>query len=473
MNTENPTTIREKALAINLNPTIYGSFAEIGGGQEVARNFFKAGAAGGTIAKSMSAYDMVFSDNIYGSEAGGRYVSESRCLKMLDHEYNLLEERLVQEEYKDRCFFVFANTVTTLNYSRSNKPHGWMGVRFQLEPDSPPSDIIMHVRLHDNNTILQQRVLGELGVNLLWACYHHGGDIAAFLQSMKQDLSTDLLEIDMIRLSGPCFASVDIRIVSLLLVKMGFTKATIFGPDGKVYQPKDLLYKKNVFALRGRFRPLTKVTADMFDSAVRAFCEMKEDVEECDVFRLAEMTLQLLQTESDIEDHEQDFLDRADILSSQGHYVMISDFEYHYELVNYLNECRVAHKGLIVGVKYLLEIYERAANEGRELSIMHNYGRVFRHGGSFWVYPFQASENAQVYTASTMLPPPSTRSLHDFLLGNQALIEIEALNPEVLTIFSDDIVKSIQEGEAGWENSVPEGVAEMIVANQLFKHGSK
>ena len=240
--------IKKKALTVNLDSAIYGTLAEIGAGQEVARNFFRVGAASGTIAKSMSAYDMAFSDNIYGEEADGRYVSESRLLKMLDHEYALLTERLVGEKFENSKFFAFANTVTTLNYTRTNQPHGWVGLRFQLAPNRPPNDIILHVRVYDNNAILQQRVLGEIGVNLIYGAFYHADNAETLVKSLQDNLSTHHLEVDMIRISGPDFEDVDNRLLGMLLVKMGFTNATIFGPKGMMYQAKDFLYKKNVLA---------------------------------------------------------------------------------------------------------------------------------------------------------------------------------------------------------------------------------
>ncbi|MCB0510285.1 MAG: hypothetical protein KDC82_05945, partial [Bacteroidetes bacterium] len=284
--------INKKALTVNLEPSIYGTLAEIGAGQEVARNFFRVGAASGTIAKSMSAYDMAFSDNIYGVEEDGRYVSESRLLKMLDHEYELLTERLKGEKYDNCRFFAFANTVTTLNYARTNQPHGWVGMRFQLTPNGEPNDIILHVRVYDNNAILQQRVLGEIGVNLIYGAFYYSDDPETIVRSLQDNLSTNHLEVDMIRISGPAFANLDNRLLGMLLVKMGFTNATIFGPNKMMYQPKDFLYKKNVLVMRGRFRPVTLVNQDMLTNGIKSFTQ--DGVPEEEITVLSEMTLNTL-----------------------------------------------------------------------------------------------------------------------------------------------------------------------------------
>jgi hypothetical protein len=263
--------VKQKALTINLDPTIYGTIAEIGAGQEVSRHFFRVGGASGTIAKSMSAYDMAFSDSIYGPEEDGRYVSESRVIKMLDREYKLLKTRLKGEKYENSRFFAFANTITTLNFSRTNDPHGWIGLRFQLHKDSEPNDIILHVRPYDNNTILQQQVIGEIGINLIYGCYYYSDDPETIVKSLQDHLSTNHIEIDMVRISGPDYKDLDNRLLSLILVRKGFTHATIFGPNKASLQPKDFLYKKDVLVLRGRFRPVTLVNEDMLTCGFNHF----------------------------------------------------------------------------------------------------------------------------------------------------------------------------------------------------------
>ena len=177
---------KRKALRINLAADIYGTFAEIGAGQEVARNFFNAGAASGTVAKTISAYDMTFSDSIYGAEESGRYVSRSRLLKMLDHEYALTTQRLTGEKYASRRLFAFANTVAALNFNKTNEPHGWIGIRFQHELGSAPSDLIFHVNLLDSDNVLQQEVLGILGVNLVFAAYYYHRDIQTMIEEEVQ-----------------------------------------------------------------------------------------------------------------------------------------------------------------------------------------------------------------------------------------------------------------------------------------------
>ncbi|MEO1451989.1 MAG: TonB-dependent receptor, partial [Bacteroidota bacterium] len=323
-------TTKEKALKVNLNQQWYGSMAEIGAGQGVADNFFRAGGASGTVAKTMSAYDMQFSDAIYGKAS--RYVSRDRLMTMLEHEYELLQERLT-ERASNTCFFAFADTVETLNYRKTNQGHGWMGIRYQVEPDSAPNDIVLHVVLKDNESIWQQEAIGILGVNLIYACYHFPHDTDQFLRTLMEGLSADRIEIDMFRMEGPNFDWVDNRLLSLKLVKMGIARAAVFGPDGRNLHASEILYKRNILVLRGRFRPVTKVNVNMREAGIRQFLQ-EDDVDEKKMMVLTELTLENLTAEGRIE--EKDFLDRVDILCSMGHTVLISNLQEYYKLVSYL-----------------------------------------------------------------------------------------------------------------------------------------
>src|SRR6195952_3693774 len=282
---------KQKALAINLDPKIYGSFAEIGAGQDVAANFFKAGASSGTIAKTMSAYDMVVSDAIYGAQQVRRYVSEQRLIAMMDHEYGLLIERLAVQRGETTTFFAFSDTVSALNYQKTNDAHGWMGVRFQLEPNGEYNDVVIHMKLLDNDNNLQQHAAGILGVNLLYACFYYHQNPPVFLLSLMDDLSPDRIQIDMIRFEGPGFIKVDNRLMSLHLVKYGFSDAALFNPEGKNMQPSEALYKKHTVVIRGRFRPIINVHLDMLNTGVKQFLQ-EPDVDKDNVVVIAELTLQ-------------------------------------------------------------------------------------------------------------------------------------------------------------------------------------
>ncbi|HKB92452.1 MAG TPA: TonB-dependent receptor, partial [Opitutaceae bacterium] len=281
-------TANRKALTINLDEPRYGTFAEIGAGQEVARVFFQAGGASGTIAKTMSAYDMTFSDAIYGKAP--RYVSQERLEHMLDHEYKLLLERLDQARGERTTFFVFANTVATKSFKGNNDAHGWMGVRFQINPREEPNDIFLHLRMWDKDNLMQQQALGIAGVNLLYGAFYYRDDPKRLIQSLVDNVGADRIEIDMLKFKGPAFKQIDNRLLSLQLVQHGLTNAVMFGPNGDVLQPSEVLYKKAILVERGSFRPVTHVNVDMLNCACAQFVQ-EPLVKGKDVIVLMEITM--------------------------------------------------------------------------------------------------------------------------------------------------------------------------------------
>ncbi|MDH5605036.1 MAG: TonB-dependent receptor, partial [Cyclobacteriaceae bacterium] len=372
---------KEKALQINLRQDIYGIFAEIGAGQEVAANFFKAGGASGTIAKTMSAYDMAFSDAIYGKCS--RYVAEDRLLQMLSKEYSLLPTRLKDRQGKSR-FFAFANTVEVLNYEKTNRPHGWMGLKFLLDPESSPNECIVHVNMRDTDNLSQQYALGIIGVNLIYACYHFT-DPADIISTLMDELSADRIEIDFLRITGPDFRHIDNRLIALLLVRYGYTKATMFGADGNVLQPAEALYKKNVLMLRGRFKPVTNVNVDMLLKAMRIF-KKEEEVDSANIVALTELTLSDLRSEGEID--EADFLNRADLLCSLGRDVMVSNYTEYYRLVDYLSDITKGKRiGIILGIYNLVQVFDENYYKDLRGGILEAFGILFGHNVKLYVYP--------------------------------------------------------------------------------------
>ena len=262
---------KSKALRINLNENIYGTFAEIGAGQETCRHFFRAGGASGTIAKAMSAYDKNFSDAIYGVESDGRYVTEARLRKMLSHEMNLIENRLTRENNPNKIFFTYANTVATIDFAKQFKGHGWVGIKYQTEASGGYNEIILHLRFKETDVRLQQETLGTLGTNLIYGAFYHHNNPKKLLRYLYDHLYKDQLEIDTINFSGPVFKNIDNRLMSLQLVKNGMTDAVMFGPDGTNVLPAKVFYKKNILALRGSFRPVTKVNMAMYEKSYDMF----------------------------------------------------------------------------------------------------------------------------------------------------------------------------------------------------------
>ena len=453
---------KERALQINLDHNIYGSFAEIGGGQEVAAHFFKAGGASGTVAKTMSAYDMAFSDAIYGR--GDRYVCEPRLIRMLEKEYHLLPERLPGRA-QNTTFFAFANTVEALNYEKTNQPHGWVGCCFQLQPNSKPNQCVIHIKMHDNDNLAQQAALGTIGVNLIFACVFIS-DPEEFLNSLIDGLSPGRIEIDMFRLDGPDFTHVDNRLMSLKLVKNGMTRATMFGPDGSVMQPSEVLYKKNVLVLRGRFRPVTVVNVDMLLAARRHFLQ-EPDVDKRNILVLCELTLTDLSADGQID--EKDFLQRVDIICSLGQNVIISNYPEYFRLVNYLSRYTRGYKiGIILGIYSLKRIFDEKYYTALNGGIMEAFGHLFGGNVKLYVYPSIKIDDTDIITLDEMEIPDNMKYMLKYLKDNNKLEKIENANVSNLHIISDTVLRLIKNGEQGWEKLVPKKVALAIKENHLF-----
>ncbi|MCA1764208.1 MAG: TonB-dependent receptor [Cryomorphaceae bacterium] len=458
-------TAKQKALRLNLDPNIYGTFAEIGAGQEVVRHFFRAGGASGTIAKTMSAYDKDFSDAIYGKEEKNRYVCESRLRKMIVHEYGLVEQRLNRDLHPSKKFFSYANTVATIDFKKKYKGHGWMGIKFQTSPEKSPNEVILHVQLHENEAALQQETIGVLGVNMLYGCYFYYQNPREYLKSLYDNLNRDQVEIDMISMSGPDFESVDNRLLSLQLVKNGMTDAVIFSPDGKNLQSADLLYKKNILAIRGSFRPVTKVNIDMIINGYNAFSK-ENRVEADDLQVLFEITLNNLSADGDID--EQDFIDRADILCSLGQTVMISNYQEYYKLIEYFSTFTKKRMGLIMGVNNMVELFNEKYYRDLNGGILEAFGILFTRDLKIYLYPSKSDEKETLVNSKNMEVHPRLKPLYEYLIGNGRIVDLENFDPEVLSIQSRTALKMIREGASGWEKMVPNYVDVMIKKNRLF-----
>jgi hypothetical protein len=453
----------QKALRTNLNPNIYGSFAEIGAGQETVRHFFRAGGASGTIAKAMSAYDKEFSDAIYGQEAAGRYVTENRLRKMLNHEYQLLHERINRETSPNKCFFAFANTVATINFAKTFKGHGWLGVRYQTRPDREANEVIVHVRLHEDNPKYQQETIGAMGVNLIYAAYNLYEEPKSFLLSLYDGIDRTAIEVDLINFSGPDFDHIDNRLMSLQLIKNGFTDAVIFGPEGKNLLPAELLYKKNILAMRGSFRPVTRVNMDMIKKGYKQFIKSK-NVQKDDAVVLFEITLNNLLADGKLD--EQDFLDRADILCSIGQTVLISNYQEYYRLVDYFAGFTKKRIGLIMGIPSLQEIFDEKYYEHLTGGILEAMGRLFSKSLVIYAYPFRGETS--ITTVSDIVVNDLFRNIFDYLKQARRVRDIEDFDPDILSIWSREVLHKIRSGETGWEESLPTYVDKIIKEKGLF-----
>lgn len=456
-------TTEEKALEINLKQDIYGSFAEIGAGQEVAANFFKAGGSSGTIAYTHSAYDMKVSDSMYGKCS--RYVCEERLLQMLEKEYATLETTL-HERAKESRFFAFANTVESLNYHKTNQGQGWIGLKFQDAIGQAPNEIVMHIKMHDTSNKRQQEALGILGVNLLHAAYFEHGSIEAFLDALTYRLPRSRVEIDMLRVSGADLQYLDNRIIALKLVKMGLTDATMFDQSGQVLQPTTALYKKNVLLMRGRFRPMTKVHVNMIEAGTKLYLD-EEDVDEKNTALVLELTLKDLTADGKISDT--DFIDRAELLCSMGYTVMISNYLKHYKMIEYLSLITKNKKiGVLLGIYNLQNIFDEKYYNTLNGGLLEAFGRGFGHNIKMYVYPALNVETGDIYDLENFEIPPHLEGLLEYMLKTNKIASIEEFDKKLLHILSDDVLSKIHSGVSNWEEDVPESVMKAIKFYQLF-----
>ena len=464
---ENVPSIKSKALRINLNENIYGTFSEIGAGQETVRNFFRAGGASGTIAKAMSAYDKDFSDAIYGIEDDRRYVTEERLKKMLTHETNLIEQRISREKHPNKLFFTYANTVATIDFAKKYKGHGWVGIRYQVHPEEAYNEIILHVRFHENDARLQQNTLGILGVNLIYGAYYKYDNPKKLLRYLYDHIDKDQIEIDTINFSGPRFEKVDNRLMSLQLVKNGMTEAVMFAPDGNNVLPAKILYKKNILALRGSFRPVTKVNMDMYKRSMELF--LKENrVSEDNTEVIFEITLSNLRAEGEID--ERDFMDRAELLCSLGQTVMISNFQEYYRVVEYFSRYTKERMGLAMGVNNLIDIFDEKYYRHLSGGILEAFGKLFFKDLKVYLYPLKDKETGDVVTSENLKVHPRMKELYKFFKYNGKVVDIKNYDPEILDIFSREVLQMIAEGRSGWEEMLPERTTEMIKEHNLFSY---
>ena len=453
----------QKALSVNLDGVRYGTFAEIGAGQEVARWFFKVGGAAGTISKSISAYDMTVSDAIYGRCQ--RYVSRERLERMLDYEHRLNVERLGASRGDTTAFFTFSNTVSALNFKGTNECHGWMGVRYQAFPGDADNQIILHVRMLDKENSLQQEALGIVGVNLLYAAFflHHTPNL--MLESLLDNLSIERIEVDMVDFSGIEFRRVDNRVMSLKLVQLGLSGAAMFGPKGEVLQPSEVLRKKPILVERGSFRPVTKVNIDMIESAHKQFA-LEPEVKDGEIVELMEITMRNLLSAGDID--LRDFLARADLLATAGRIVLISDYFEYYRLAAYLGRYTSEPIAVTMGVSSLKDLFTEQYYSGLEGGILEAFGRLFTKNLRIYVYPLLDQKTQELVTSENIPMPDELKNLYRHLVDRGRIRQLDNFDRSVLHIFSRDVLRRIKEQDASWEEMVPREIAETIKARRFF-----
>ncbi|GAA4462381.1 TonB-dependent receptor [Novipirellula rosea] len=462
---QTPKDTHQKALDVNLDPRRYGTFAEIGAGQEVVRWFFRVGGGAGTIAKSMSAYDMKVSDAIYGRAS--RYVCRERLQAMLDYEHRLNLDRLREVRGDTTAFFAFADTVSARNFQGTNECHGWMGIKFQAHPRDDDSQIIIHVRMLDEEAALQQEALGIVGVNLVHGAFalHHEPEL--LVDSLLDGLSTSRIEIDMIEFSGIAFRHVDNRLMSLKLVELGLSGAAMFASSGEVLQPSEFFYRKPILVERGSFRPVCNVNLDMLRGAHEKFSQLPS-VAGKEVVQVMEITMNNLKAEGEID--LRDFLARADVMAACGMPVLISDYFRYFRLAAYLSRYTKESIAITMGAGSLLELFDEQYYTSLEGGILESFGRLFKNDLKIYCYPLLDSATGQLVTCDNLEVKPELSKLYHYLLDRGEINAVENYDADCLKIFSREVLRMIKNGDADWETMVPEPVAEVIKSKNYFDY---
>jgi len=450
-----------KAQRINTDAKRYGTFAEIGAGQEVARWFFRAGGAAGTVAKTISAYDMAVSDAIYGPT--DRYVSRHRLRAMLEYEYGLLLERLKAQRGSKVAFFAFANTVAT----RREGGRGWIGIRFQAEPEAEASEILIHVQMLDKENVRQQEALGIIGVNLLYGAFYLYKNPESLIRSLLDNLTWERVEVDLIRFAGPAFAGLDNRLMALQLVRQCLTEAAMFTAEGETVQWSEILYNQPVLVQRGSFRPVTVTTLDVLESARGRFLRDPKLEGEQPVV-LMEMTLRHLTMDNVIP--EQDFLHRADTLGVLGKSVLVSNFRRFHRLAWYLSRYTKRPLGIAIGVTKLQEIFDENFYNENEGGLLGGLGQLFKNAARLYVYPGLDPQSGQVVDANSFPVSPRLKQLYGYLLENGFIQPVGSRDPRLLAIRSREVLAKIQSGDPTWEQQVPPPIVEMIRRKAFFEY---
>jgi hypothetical protein len=453
----------QKALTINLNDPIYGTFAEIGAGQEVARNFFQAGAASATIAKTMSAYDKTYSDAIYGIEESGRYVCESRLYKMLDHEWDLLDERL--RAIRPECtFFAFANTMSTINFNKTSKGQGWLGVKFQLTPYGEVNQIVIHVKMTDQDTKLQQDAIGIIGVNLIYAAFYYYDNPEHLVRSLLDGVK-ERATIDSLNINGKSFEYFDARLLSLYLVKHNMTEVAIFDVDKQSIHASEFLYKKSLMVVRGNFKPSTLVINDVTEKSFSQFLNEKS-IKQADGEICAELTIDNLK-DADGQIDEKDFLERTELLCAMKIKVIISNCTNHQMLINYMTDYKIQNLGLVIGILQLENIINEKYNQNQDGRLLVAFGELFTRNITIYAYPAKKRDGS-ILTASNLPIPKGIEFLYKYLLESKQIVEVENYKAELLNIYSENILSLIKDSNDEWKALVPPQVVNVIMEKNLF-----
>ena len=454
---------KEKSVHININSTYYGAIAEIGGGQETARHLFQAGGASNTVAKSISAYDKLFSDHFYNQGTPSRYVAEDRLRKMLDYEYDELIEIL--DKKNTQKFFAFANTVETLNFSKTNQGNGWLGIAVEGTDRYSPNKMFIHVKLHENDTLLQQYTLGTLGINLIYGGLFQWQDPQSILLSLLDNLDTDRVEVDYIYVEGPDMELVDNRLLNLMLVNNDMTPAIMFDQSGKVQQPSDMLYKKNVIVLRGYFRPINNLGMEFIEDSLDFF-KRDENYKPDNTIAFCEISLKYLMQNEKVD--EKDFLHRVDLLNMMGQSVMVSKFYRYFQLVKYFGQFKLIKLRIVVGLPAFDKILDSDNYTDLRGGLLESMGALFQEHVKIYLYPYIDARTGEVVYPDDDHFSKENKLLWQYLNAIKKILVLKSIAPKNLEIRSEHISELIENGDDSFANYVPDKVFQHIKNNGLF-----
>ena len=470
MTTETMTTL-QKAFAFNMDQDKYGTIAEIGAGQEVSSCFFKAGGASGTIAKTISAYDMAFSDAIYGEEEDKRYVTESRLKKMLDKEFRLVVQRVSDKRPLTSTYFAFADTVAAKSYRQRGECHGWMGVKLQLSPQSDPCDILLHIRMLDKSNVLQQEAVGILGVNLIYGAFHYYNNTEKLIRSLGDNLDWGRLEVDLIRFTGHCFVNVDNRLMALKLVEMDLADAVVFAADQKtLVHPSELFYRRDILVMRSMFRPVTHVSVDMMKSGMDIL-KKTPAVNPQTAMTVPEISVSEMRRQGVFD--MQDILNRVDCMNLLNYPVIVSNYLRYFRVSDFLGRYTNGKVAFVLGIPNLETLFDDAYYEGLKGGILGAFAALFDRDTRLFIYPMRSPDKPEeVITADTFPVSEHLKYFYYYLKATNQILPVEKYVDANMHIWPEDVLEKIKHGRGDWETSVPEIVTREIARRRLFDFGA-
>lgn len=423
-----------KALSINLDETTFGSFAEIGAGQEVARWFLRVGGASGTVAKTISAYDKEVSDDLYG--AGTRYVSKPRLQAMLKNEWEQLVQQLQASRGAATKFFSFVDTISARNYAGTNDCHGWAGLRFQQEPGGPPSDVTLHINLRDPSNVQQQEAVGILGVNLIFAVYHALKSPEEFLASLFEDMGLERIEIDSLECDGPAFEGWNRDEIHALLAVGGYAEAVAFPANDEFAPPNELLYKRALVLAPGRFVTPADLHANLIEDTLAQLPEeeIKESKGGLGLFCLSIEG----SNDTDKKASVKEILEHVACLQRLGYGVMLYRSRELYTMSMFANRYTKSRIHFAIGLTVLVRLFEDSYKDLAG-NLLEGIARLFTQNVRVSVYPMAAEELQRraklagltgwswkeedgVVTADNLHPAGPLNSLYRYLLESEFIL---------------------------------------------------